>query len=208
MRMIRNTKVPPSRSIKTTKKGSLLTAVTAFGEPEVRPKVASSHRKTYHPEDHAEGLFKLRLRYALKDYLQAEGLVPLDINIKPGEAGLKENRPIALEDDDQPRAGPSTSRTAGAGTVEAVKVKADETRPGEDEDALIARRIAEAQAELEASQQRQRMSLAARQPRPRPDNEEDDKENIMRGMPDGMNKKLKVAKEVDNRIVDLTFDDD
>jgi hypothetical protein len=98
-------------------------------------------------------------------------------------------------------------------------------RSGADDVSVIARQIAEAQvspqplqlshtdpifvsqAELEALQARQQMALAAKQPRSRPNDNEDDKENIMREMREGMNKKLKVAKEEDSGIVDLTFDD-
>lgn len=75
------------------------------------------------------GYFKLRLRHAPRDYLQAQNLIPrespqaqtkawkklisssisVDFNIKPGEAGLKEDQPIAL-DDEEPKAGPSRNR--------------------------------------------------------------------------------------------------
>jgi hypothetical protein len=84
----------------TLKKGSLLTGMTtyvkllsrrlafgvsyghltktffSFGEPEIRSKKPSIRAKDYDPQDPVEGFFRMRLRYASKEYLQAEGLVP------------------------------------------------------------------------------------------------------------------------------------
>jgi hypothetical protein len=134
----------------------------SFGEPEVRKLRPRVKAPVFNPQDARQGYFTMRLRYAPRDYLQAQGLVPrtcaprvschkltvcsaVDINIKPGEDGLQKHQPICVDDDDQPQAGPPTSRTKGVKAEKGVKVKAEGALSGEDDVLLIARQIAEAQ---------------------------------------------------------------
>lgn len=47
----------------------------SFGEPQVRARGREVHRCENYPEDRVTGYFELRLRYAPRDYLQAQNLI-------------------------------------------------------------------------------------------------------------------------------------
>ncbi|KAI5455218.1 hypothetical protein NCC49_000034 [Naganishia albida] len=139
----------------TSKKGSLLANITA--------SAASANRKTESCSRdfrHRFSIYKICVQVTSRcDYDTLRkithkriGLIPLDINIKPGEDGLKKHQPICIDDDDHYQAGPSAGRIGGVKAEKSVKVKAEAAGAGEDEESLSPVQIAEAQAELEALQ--------------------------------------------------------
>jgi hypothetical protein len=61
---------------KSKKAATTISALTCFGEPEVRPMTRKAACLRLLAEDVANGFFNMRLRYASRDLLQAMGHIP------------------------------------------------------------------------------------------------------------------------------------